>query len=315
MSTAFELSRLNVGEILERSIRLLRLTFSRIGIVFVLLAIPTALFFGVVMDGFFSAIMDSALGGGVRDSMPEFAVELVGWVLFMIVGVIIVLVVELIALVAMQMIVCGEVVGRHIGTREAFELTLGVRLWRAILQRLLAEFAVVMVILVPYMAVVLAIALDAGAISILGTVAAVVFGIYCVIYLKVRWAFGTTTIAWEDQSVLGAFGRSSELVAGNGMRTFGILALFAILVGILVSVVMTPFQFLMFKDLFLAGLNQAQNVALQGEADILKSLSGIGFLYGVIVALASLGTTTIKSVYLPVLYFDLRARNAEFDSA
>ncbi len=101
---------------------------------------------------------------------------------------------------------------------------------------------------------------------------------------------------------------------GEWLRTFGVLALLAIVVGLLVSFLLTPVQFLMFKDLFMAGFDQARNVALQGQPDVLEALSGIGFLYGITISVANLGTTMLKSVYLPVLYFDLRARSGEFQS-
>jgi hypothetical protein len=134
------------------------------------------------------------------------------------------------------------------------------------------------------------------------------------VYLRVRWAFGTTSIAWEDQTVFGAFSRSSELVRGKWLRTFLILALFAIAVGMLMSMLLTPIQLLAFKDLFLAGLDQARTVGLQSQPEMVESLSGVGFWYGISIATASLGTTLVKSVYLSVLYFDLRVRSGEFDS-
>lgn len=314
MNTPFELSRLSIGEVLERTISLLRLTFTRIGAVFLIVALPAAVFFGVVMDGFMSAIFDAALRGTVPETLPEATLAMLGWIGFLVLAVAVLLVVDLIMLVCIQIIVCGEIVGRFIGTKEGFELTLGGRLWRSIAQRFMAECAVGLILVVPYIAVIAAVGLDMGAMSILFALIAVVVCIGFMLYLRVRWAFGTTTIAWEDQSILGAFGRSSALVRGEALRTFAILALFAVLLGVVASVIMTPFQLLIFRDVLMAGFGEARNVALQGQSEALEALSGVGFLYGITVVLASLITTAVKSVYLPVLYFDLRVRRGEFES-
>ncbi len=313
MSEPFELTRLTVGDVLERTITLLRKTFSRIGLVFLFVALPAALFFGVVMDGFLSAIVSVAQSAGTAAGPLEVLLQLAGWIGFLFIAAVVLLTVEMIALVAMQIIVCGELVGRLISTREAFDLTLSFRLWRALLQRILAELAVGLVIIIPYVGIVAAVMADMGAASVMLGVLAVVAGIYGVVYLKVRWAFGATTIAWEDQTVFGAFSRSSELVRGEALRTFAILALFAIMLAVFVSMIMSPLQLLLFKDLLFTGFDQARNVALQAQPDPLSILSGVGFLYGVILATSSLLTTTVKSIYLPVLYFDLRARRGEFD--
>ena len=314
MSTPFELSRLNVGDILDRTITLIRATFTRVGVILLCLAVPAAILFGVVLDGFLSSILVMAASDAMPDTTMAFVGSIMKWMIILLLAAVVLMAVELTALVSMQIIVCGEIVGRHIGTREALELTAGVRLWRALAQRFLAELAVGLVIVVPYLAAIGTITFDMGAAAIITAVVIAFFAIFGAIYLKVRWAFGTTTIAWEDETILGSFGRSSDLVRGNALRTFGILALFAVIVGLLVSVLLTPVQLLMFKDIFMAGLGQARNVALQSQNEVVDALSGIGFLYGVSVALASLITTSLKSVYLPVLYFDLRARGGEFES-
>lgn len=314
MSTPFELTRLAVGDVIERTITLLRMTFSRIGLIFVVLAVPAALLFGVVMDGFFASMMQAAVADSLPGSVSAFVASLLKWVVIVTLAALVLIVVELIALVSMQIIVCGEIVGRHVDTREAFELTMGVRLWRAVGQRLLAELMVGLVVLLPFWVVASAVAANMGGVAILAMALAVMFALVCVVYLKVRWAFGTTTIAWEDESVLGAFGRSSELVRGSWLRTLGILALFAIVVGMIVSLLLTPVQLVVFKDLLVAGFSQARNVAFQSQPEVAEALSGMGFLYGISVAFASLGKTLLQSVYLPVLYFDLRSRTGEFDS-
>jgi hypothetical protein len=315
MNTPFDLRPVTVGDILERTITLIRLTFTRIGLIFLFLALPAAALFGVVMDGFMSSMLESIAMDVAPDSIAAFVIPFLKWMVILILAALVLMAVELTALVSMQIVVCGEIVGRRVETREAAELTLGPRLWRAIGQRILADLAIAGVIVVPYVAIIVAAASDAGAFAILATVLAILVALLGVVYLKVRWAFGTTVIAWEDETALGAFGRSSELVRGSWLRTFGILALFAIVVGLLVSMLLSPVQLLMFKDIFLAGLNQARNVALQDQHEVLRALSGIGFWYGITIALANLVTTLFKAVYLPVMYFDLRARGGEFETA
>jgi len=313
MSTPYDLTRLTLGDVLERTLTLIRLTFGRIGLIFVFLALPAALLFGVVMDGFLSTFFEAASRDLTPFSTPEFVAVFVKWLVLLMLAAVLMVLAELFALVSMQIIVCGEIVGRRVSVAEAVELTSGMRLWRAVGQRLLADLATALILVVPYLAVVGAVISNTGAISVLAAVLAVVAAICCAIYVRVRWAFGTTTIAWEDETVLGAFGRSSELVRGEWPRTFAILALFAIVVGLFVSMLLSPLQILMFKDIFVASLNQARNVALQSQPQLLEALTGIGFLYGITIAVSSLATTLIKSAYLSVLYFDLRARHGEFE--
>ncbi len=308
----FDLTPLNVGQVLERAIALIGKTFKRLSVVLIFLALPTALFFGVVMDSFFGTIVhlvDMAAPSGLTEESVRVILTAAG---YLSVGILVVILAEIVALVCMQLIVCGEIVGRHIGTREAFELTFGYRLGRAIGQRFLAGLAIGLAIAVPYLMLPLVLAVGAGGGAIALVVVLILVAIGFALYLQVRWAFGTTTIAWEDETVMGAFTRSGYLVSGFGWRTFGLLALFAILVGVFVSVLLTPFQLLIFKDFIMASMQQARNVALQSDADVMRMFADIGSLYGIVIALSSLITTFFRSVYLPVIYFDLRARKGEF---
>ncbi len=311
---AYDLVPLNVGDIIERFFGLFGRSFKRLAVIFLAVGIPAAIVMAVSLDTFFASLVQ-IVSMSKFDATDELAVQAAirGFGL-LLVGVGLLLVADVVVLVAGQLVVCGEIVGRRIGVREAFELTTISRLGRALGQRLLGELGSGLAIVGPYLLIPIAIAANAG-----GGIIAVVILIFLLafalfLYLRVRWAFGTTTIVWEEESVFGAFTRSGHLVSNNGWRLFLIMAVFAVLIGIALSMLMMPFQLWAFKDLFMLGLQEsARNVAQEIPTNPMEILSGIGFAYGLVAGAATVLQTLLKSIYLPVLYFDLRARKGEFE--
>ncbi len=313
--TAYTLAPLNVGEIIERFFSLLGKSFKRLLGLLVIVAIPAALILGVAMDSFFSSLTDLTLLNDPSAIDEETVTLIVRNVAILCIGILFFLVADVVALLTMQMVVCGEVVDRHIGIRESLELSFDRRLGRAIGQRLLGEFASALAIVGPYMLLPIVIAAGGGGAAIGLVILLILVALGLFLYLRMRWAFGTTTIAWEDETALGAFTRSGYLVRGYGWRTFGLLAVFAIVISVILSAVVLPLQFWLMKDIIMLGMEEsARNVALlQSNTNPLETLANIGLVYGVVAGVANLITTMLKSVYLPILYFDLRARNSEFD--
>ncbi len=314
MST-YLLTPLNVGEIIERFFSVLGRSITRLLGLLLIVAVPAALILGVAMDTFFSMFTDLDVLNDPSAIDEETATIIVRSVAVLVIGILFFLVADVVALLTMQMVVCGEIVDRHIGLRESLELSFDRRLGRAIGQRFLGEFASVLAILGPYMLLPIVITSGGGgaAIGLVLLLIAVALGLF--LYLRMRWAFGTTSIAWEDETVLGAFTRSGYLVRDHGWRTFGILAVFAIVISVALSVLVLPIQFMLMKDILMLGMEESvRNVALlQSTPDPLETLASIGLVYGIVAGVANLLTTMLKSVYLPILYFDLRARKNEFD--
>ena len=309
----YELVPLNAGDITERFFGLFGRSFKRVAVLFILVAIPGAVVMAVAMDALFSSVLDLiSMGESGRTSAALIQSALRGFTI-LAVGILLVLLADVVILVAVQLVVCGEIVGRSIGVREAFELCSPSRLGRAVGQRILGETASLLAIIGPYLLIPVVIAAGAGAGTIVLVILVFVLALGLYLYLRVRWAFGTTTIAWEDQSVLGAFTRSGYLVRGYGWRVFGILAVFALVITVGLSMLLTPFQLWAFKDLFMLGLQEsARNAAQQMPDNPVEILADIGFAYGLIAGGATLLQTVFKSIYLPILYFDLRARKGEF---
>ncbi len=311
---AYDLVPLNVGDIIERFFGLLGRTFQRLAGIFLLVGVPAAVVMAVSMDTFFSSlveIVNMSQSGPTNELLVQAAIRGFGLLLL---GVGLLLVADVTVLAAGQLVVCGEIVGRKISVREAFELTTISRLGRALGQRILGEIGSGLAIVGPYLLIPVAIATNAGGgiIALVILIFLLAFALF--LYLRVRWAYGTTTIVWEEESVFGAFTRSGYLVSDSGWRLFLIMAVFAILIGIALSMLMMPFQLWVFKDLFLLGLQEsARTVSQQSPINPMDMLSGIGFAYGLVAGGATVLQTLLKSIYLPVLYFDLRARKGEFE--
>jgi hypothetical protein len=113
------------------------------------------------------------------------------------------------------------------------------------------------------------------------------------VWLYVAWAFGMLALLVEGLRGRAALRRSFELVKGRWWRTFGIILLGFILVGVFSSIV---------QAVFLIGIVfEPDNRAL---VLILSGLSGaVGLIIG----------TPFQAALLTVLYFDLRVRKEGFD--
>ena len=119
----------------------------------------------------------------------------------------------------------------------------------------------------------------AGLGIVLGFIALIVPGLF----LLTIWALIAPVIVLERVGAMDSFGRSRELVRGNGWRVFGVILVLVVLQMVLVSVVQSVFGAI--SDSFL----------LYGLADLL--------VRGLIAPLSALGVA--------VMYFELKAIRGE----
>lgn len=136
-----------------------------------------------------------------------------------------------------------------------------------------------------------------GLIGLVGTFVAVVF-------VVMRWAFGTQAVMCEGAGALSALGRSWRLVTGSTWRVLGYTLLFGLLIG-LVGVVVGIAILLIFGSPFTASRDFTP-MTLSPAAVLAQSVIG---------GLASLVATPWWLTVMTLLYYDLRWQRGELPAA
>ncbi len=85
--------------------------------------------------------------------------------------------------------------------------------------------------------------LAAGLLAALGIAAGFVLFVVPGLVLMALWSLVTPAIVLEDRGVLDAFGRSAQLVRGNGLRVFAVIVITVVLssvVGLVITALLQP---------------------------------------------------------------------------
>ena len=223
---------------------------------------------------------------------------------------------EVLLMVCYALLFCGKTVGKDYETSEIFELAFSARGIRAVIQRVLGEIGSIMAFFVPYFAIIFVVASGAGWFPILMSTIFLMAGMGFYLYLRVRWAFGLTTIAWEDQSIGGAFSRSSHLFSIRENATFWIVALFSVVTAFAVSLAATPLQYFAMYDVSMAyAAALAENPFDPEIGTVADAFANVSMMFAVLITFYITMKSAVKSAYLTTIYFDLRARHGEFATA
>jgi len=173
----------------------------------------------------------------------------------------------------------------------------------------MAEMVIISLVLLPYGLVITAI--SGGGAVFLNLVLAV-GAVVLALVLRVRWGFAGTAIVWEDVSIGFSFARSTQLVSGFGWRTFWLFGMFFLTASILSSVLTIPLQMVLvwpsLGDMLQIGPDGADPAAA------FRTLANLGVAYGMVAAASQMVVAAARSVYVPVIYMDLRVRAGEFDA-
>jgi hypothetical protein len=305
---------MTLGDIFDRTFRLLGRTIGRSAIIALILLAPTALLFSFSLGSFFESI--AGLVPGSYDHMAPEMDQLAG--MFGAIGLITVTgilfgLANLAAYLAITHLACGEFEGKPVTWEEAFRKGVGLPLLRGVGVSVLISLAFGAILIVPYMLIIAGAASDSSGLAGIGIfLLLAAFGI--VLFLAFRWNFVLQTIAWEDTRVMDSFRRSWDLVEGNWWRVFGIMILFGLLVDFAISLLLTPLTLIVLWDFFaeyfkLLGGLAAGDSDPQGFLEVLRSL---GPSMGILIAADAILTALVAPLYSVALFFDLRARKGEF---
>jgi hypothetical protein len=175
---------------------------------------------------------------------------------------------------------------------------------------LLSALIVVLVIAVAVVPGVLLLAADASVGGGLALAAGVVVAIVLAVLIYVRLAFAAPALLLERLGVGAALARSWRLVAGSWWRTFGILALGAIIAAAINGLVQLPFSLVGNLVGALAGSGDAQSLGdVTSGMQIALVISNVGSV------LASTVTAPFTAALTALLYIDLRIRREGLDVA
>ncbi len=308
---------MSLGDIFDRLIKLIGKTWLRNLIVAVLILILPALILGFSMNGFFSHIGEIARqqsNGGEVD--PQGVFEMLGHMTVFFLGLLLFMLASGASTIGVTAISCSEMSGQEMGWQEAIRRSFSVRFARLIGMSILRALAFGGMIAIPYILIIVAIAIKSIGFGLLAGLLLVVGGCFA-LYIGIRWSFVVPAIAWEDAGVMASFRRSWMLVKENWWRVLGILILLGLITSFAVSLVMTPVYIAAFWNFFTTMFERigTGEVERPDPTVFLEAFRSFGLSIGFVTGLSAILEMLISPLYVVVLYFDLRARKGEFDQA
>ena len=310
----FPLVPMNLGDLFDRTFRLLGRTFGRSAIIALILLAPTALLFSFALGSFIDSVI--GLAQGPYDLEPPDLDQLAPMFgaagLMALTGILLGLA-SLAGYLAITYLANAEFAGKNVTWEEAFRKGIGLALLRSIGVSLLMGLAFAAVLILPYLLIIGGVAAESPALAGIGIIL-LLGAIGLVLFLAFRWNFAYQAVVLEDTPVFDSFRRSWDLVAGNWWRVFGIMILFSILVDFAISLLLTPLTLIVLWDFFSEYFTLVGGIA-SGESDPEKFLQVLGSLgpgLGILIAADAILTAIASPLYSVALYFDLRARKGEF---
>ena len=214
------------------------------------------------------------------------------------------------AYVSSYHLVGKEMLGVRVSWQEAYRQGIGIKFVRAFGAMVIILSCALAFQLLPVSLIIFA-ALESNflllILGILSLLPALVLSVYVIVPLY----FSVNYIAVEEVRLLESLQRSWKLVRSYWWRTFGLLLLFGILTSLAISSVLLPFQIIggvasMADVLFSTG-----NITMQHGGDALEAMRSVHMFSLFFLALNGMLTNLCSSVYLTMIFIDLRVRKGE----
>ncbi|HEY6951031.1 MAG TPA: hypothetical protein VI758_01420 [Bacteroidota bacterium] len=305
---------MSLGDIFDRLFKLIGKTWIRNLILACVILIVPVLILTVGMNAFFSSIAALAKENEPGEHLaPHQLFAMLGSMGWFFLGLFLFLLASAASTLSITIVSCAEMSGEPMTWQEALDRTFGIRLARQIGVSVIQAVAFSGLILVPYVMLIVAIAMRSTMLGLLGG-CLLLACIPIVVFLFIRWAFTTPALGWESLGVFASFRRSWGLVTNNWWRVFGILLLMSIIVSFATSLVMTPVYLITLWKFFASYFEMigSQGSELRDPSVFLEGLHSFALGIGIVAGLSSVLQMLVTPLYHVVLYFDLRARNNEF---
>ncbi|MCE7935829.1 MAG: hypothetical protein DYG96_14730 [Chlorobi bacterium CHB2] len=309
---------LDLGDILDKTVKLIGKTIKRTSVVAAIILLPLTIVLAVILGNImqdFSAMMlasaetaeagrtlsESEARGMLTSLLSSLPLMLTGGFLFAV-GL-------FAAQAAIIRINCHEVDGVDITWNEALRNAFGGTMWRLLAQQILFWMVLVGI----YLAAILLISISPW-LALLAIPGIIVAWIWC----WTRWLFAPQAIVNEESSVLDSFRRSSNLVGGQFWRVLGIGILLAIISSIAISIISTPIQLFAMSGFW---GNYMDMITQSGDrtnpAEQLRTLaemfSGMGPGFGIIIGVQTILGLMVQPAYQVVMYYDACARHGDLE--
>ena len=306
---AADVRPMGLGDIFDRTFRMLAAVFTRSVLILVLLFIPASLLLMAGAGHFYGTLgellpsMASGETPGTDEAMTILSAGLVFALAFVLayLG-------AVIGEIAVTILVSGEFSGTRLSWKDALARAAGFRMLKGVGIMLLQGLVYAAIIVIP--ALLFGVAGGGAGGIVLGILASLV----AVIYLLIRWTFSLTAVGAEDLGVGTSMRRSWILVQNGWWRVLGILLLMGLLIGFAIMLVTTPISMIAFWDFYREYFRAIATggTSAPDPAAMAKAMASMGPGLGLSMGLNLMLTTLTKPVYTTVLYFDLRARRGEF---
>ncbi len=312
--TLLSLTPMTLGDIFDRLFKLIGKTWVRNLIIAAIILGPAALIMGASADMGFSQLADLLESEQHLEDLSSADMStLLGFALWFAIGLTLMVIGSVIVTVAVTIVGCAEITGESLSWQEALSRTFHVRVIKVIGQYILEGALFTAIIVIPYVLLIIGIAVESVALGLLGGLlifAAILFAVY----LGVSFAFTVPAISWEDADVIESFKRSWRLVKGNWWRTLGILILMGVMVSFAVSIIMTPLYLIFFFFFFRAYFDILSSIetGINDPTVFASMVKSLGFGIGILSGISSIIQLIVTPLYSVVIYFDLRARKGEF---
>ena len=313
---------LTLGDMFDRTFRVLGTTFWRNAALGVILFLPGTILLAYGLHEFTSIIANLITSIDPNGAGPE-AFEDMSWdgifpvlatflgsMLILGLGALLLSLASLLAGLAMMRINAASTQGEQLEWIDALRHVSGIVFLRSIGQSLLQGLAMFAMFVVPYALIFTGVdgLIVVGVLGILGVVPVM-------IWLSIRWIFCQTVIAVEDDTAVHSFSRSGYLVRDHWWRTLGIMMLFSITGSFAIQIVTAPLALVAMWGFFKSYIEMIMNMSSgdgPSPVQIAGMLRSLGIGYAAFIALTTLLTQLFTAAYVVIMYFDLRARKGEF---
>ncbi|MGD8307210.1 MAG: hypothetical protein PVF17_11195 [Ignavibacteria bacterium] len=307
---------MNLGDIFNITINLIKETFLRNLIIASIFFIPAGIVFAFGFDYFISTIMNSvktSIENGALSANQDFSWDIVGGL--SVYGLVfIALMLSTIAVtIGVTYIGCKAMNGIKISVYESIQKIFSIALIRTIGLSIMLVVVFCALFGFPFIFFILAQVCDILILSFIGLLALIAALIF-IVFFFIRWYFAYVAIVCEDLPVFRAFGKSFALVKNYWWRTFGLIILISITVQFAVSMVTTPLSFIVMWDFISEYFKLiASGDFSQGDPNKILSIMGsFGYSFGIMIAITSILQYILAPLFTVTLYYDLRIRKNEF---